>query len=193
MTWVLLGLAFIANAFGRRFAGGLLGQWFGNIGGTQVGRLAQALIAGGTVIGVGAWLLHQGQPAFPWWWAPLVAAGTFAGATMGFGRTGMVPRGLGDVLDLSVVHGLLAIAPIVAVLVVADLLTPGAVVVGSKLVWLVAAGLARGPIYWLATLWQPTVPALGFNKGLLPDPPAWAEPWVGAGMGLGLGLALGVV
>lgn len=195
MTWVLLGLAFIANAFGRRFAGGLLGQWFGNIGGTQVGRLAQALIAGGTVIGVGAWLLHQGQPAFPWWWAPLVAAGTFAGATMGFGRTGMVPRGLGDVLDLSVVHGLLAIAPIVAVLVVADLLTPGAVVVGSKLVWIVAAGLARGPIYWLATLWTPHLPALGLTnrrrEGGPIDPPPWAEFLSGGALGAALVLALG--
>jgi hypothetical protein len=57
---------------------------------------------------------------------------------------------------------------------------------------LVLAAAAVGPIYWLATLWQPTIPWLNFNRDGLPDPPAWAEVPVGVGMGLGLGVALGV-
>lgn len=173
-------LAIIANAFGRRFAGGLLGQWFGNIGGTQVARLAQAAIAGGTVA-----LL---APA--WWWGLPATAAVWAGATIGFGRQGMVPRGLGDAIDLALVHGAVSVLPLAVVLVGLDILTPGPVVVGSKAAWILDAGLARGPIYWLATLWQPRIPFLGLNRDGLPDPPAWAEFWVGGALGAALVLAL---
>lgn len=173
-------LAIIANAFGRRFAGGLLGQWFGNIGGTQVARLAQAAIAGGTVA-----LL-----APVWWWGLVALAATWAGATFGFGRAGMIPRGLGDVIDLAVFHGAVSVLPLAVVLVALDLVTNGPLVVGSKAAWIVLAGLARGPIYWLATLWQPHVPFLGLNRDGLPDPPAWAEFWAGGALGAALVLAL---
>jgi hypothetical protein len=190
MTWAILIAAIVCNAFGRRFAGGLLGQWLGPIGGTQVGRLAQAGIAGATILVVGAWLLQRGLPSVPWWWGPAIMAGAFAGATVGFPRNGMLPRNLRDVLSLSVVHGLLAVTPIAAVVVVADMLSPGAVLVGNKVLWLGAAGLARGPFYWLATLWQPQIPALGLNPDGLPDPPPFAEFLSGGALGAALVLML---
>lgn len=174
-------LAIIANAFGRRFAGGLLGQWFGNIGGTQVARLAQAAIAGGTVA-----LL-----APVWWWGLVALVATWVGATIGFGRQGMIPRGLGDVIDLALVHGGASVAPLALALGGLTWWHGGmtwAPVLAAMAVLL--AGLARGPLYWLATLWQPHIPALGLNRDGLPDPPAWAEFMAGGALGAALVLAV---
>lgn len=55
-----------------------------------------------------------------------------------------------------------------------------------------AAGLLRAPAYWLATLWQPSIPALGLNPDGIPDPPALAEFYAGGLLGLGIALALAV-
>ena len=177
---MLIAMAVIANAFGRRFAGGLLGQWFGNIGGTQVARLAQAVIAGATVAAL--------APAA--WWGLVVIPAVWAGATLGFGRAGMIPRGLGDVIDLSLVHGLASVAPVGAALAVLHLWHGGWgwTALGAFLA-VAGAGLARGPAYWLATLWQPCVPALGLNRDGVPDPPPLAEFYSGALLGWGLAVA----
>lgn len=174
-------LAMIANAFGRRFAGGLLGQWLGNIGGTQVARLAQAVIAGGAVAAL--------APAA--WWGLVAIPAVWAGATLGFGRQGMIPRGLGDVIDLSLVHGLPSVAPVGAVLAALHLWHGGWALEPLWAFLAVAvAGLARGPAYWLATLWQPCAPVLGLNRDGIPDPPPLAEFYSGALLGLGLALAV---
>ena len=182
MLTITFILAIIANAFGRRFAGGLLGQWFGNIGGSHVGRAVQAVIAGATVA-----LL---APA--WWWGGPVAVAVFAGATMGFPRIGMVPRSVADVVAISVRHGLPATLPVWAVLVVLAPGQPWALWAG---VWLALAGILRGPIYWAATLWTPNIPALGLvnlrDLGGPLDPPPWAEFWAGGLMGAALVMALG--
>jgi len=168
MTALILLAAIIANAFGRRFAGGLLSQWVGPIGGTQVARLVQAAIVGATVAAL----------APVWWWGLAAALLAFAGATAGF-PTGMVPRRAVHYLGL-VAHGLMATVPLAA----------GAWWVGAGWWWLLAAGVLRAPVYGLATLWQPHVPALGLTPDGLPDPPAWAEFWAGGLLGAGLALAL---
>lgn len=161
----------LAGALARRIAGGVIAI----PGGTLVARAIGALLLGATL-----WVL---APATPWhvvaWISPLF----FLGMASGFPPSGMVPRTAGHVGSISQQHGWPLIGPMALWAAAYGLLW-----------WpLVVAAVLAGPIYWLAALWQPTVPWLGFNKGLLPDPPAWAEPWVGAGMGLGLGLALGVV
>jgi len=180
---IALTLAVIANAFGRRFAGGLLGQWFGNIGGTQVARLVQALIAGATVAAL--------APA--WWWGAYLVPFVFLGATMGFPPSGMIPRSARHVLDIAVRHGLASTAPIALGLALCHFMALGFGWGAASAAWVLVAGLARGPIYWAATLWQPCVPVLGLNPDGLPDPPAWAEFWAGGALGAGLALALGVV
>jgi hypothetical protein len=160
----------IVNAFGRRFAGGLLGQWFGYIGGTQVARLVQALLAGGTVAVLGP----------VWWWGAPAAALVFFGATAGFPPCGMVPKNAPDVGGISQMHGWAALGP----------LALAAAVVGLPWWPLVLAAFLRGPCYWLATLWQPHVPVLGLNPDGIPDPPAIAEFYVGALFGLAIWLTL---
>jgi hypothetical protein len=168
---ISLFLCALAGALARRIAGGV----FPNTpGGSLVARGLGALILGGTL-----WWLF---PATGWMVLAWVPALFFLGMASGFPPGGMVPRDAGHVGGISQQHGWALIGPM-ALWAAAHGMT-----------WwpLVLAAAAVGPIYWLATLWQPTVPWLGFNKGRLPDPPAWAEPFVGAGMGLGLGLALGV-
>lgn len=160
----------LANAAGRRLAGGLLGQWFGDIGGTQVGRAVQAAIAGATVAAL--------APA--WWWGGPVALGVFAGATMGFPRCGMVPRSAADVLAIAWRHGLMATLPVWAALVI---LAPGQPWPLWAGLWLALAGLVRGPAYWLAARWSPHVPALGLLRH---DPPPFSEILSGAALGAAL-------
>jgi hypothetical protein len=160
----------LANAFGRRFAGGLLGQWFGNIGGSHVGRAVQALIAGATVAAM----------APVWWWCGPVALGVFLGATLGFPRCGMVPRSAADVVAIAVRHGVAATLPVWAALVVLAPGQPWSLCAG---LWLALAGLARGPAYWLAAQWSPHIPALGLLRH---DPPPWAEFMSGWALGAAL-------
>lgn len=178
---IAIAAAAVVNAFGRRFAGGLAAQWAGHkLGGTQVARAMQASLAGATVAVL--------APA--WWWSVPAALATFAGATAGFGRVGMLPRTWRDVGMLAVVHGAVALAPL-------------ALVIGALWAWaglweraalaaatLMVAGLARGPIYWAAQQWQPHVPALGLNPDGIPDPPPWAEFWCGAVLGAALWCAV---
>lgn len=151
----------VVCAFARRFAGGLLGQWLGPIGGTQVARLAGASMVGAVV----AWW----APAA--WWGLAAVPLVFLGSTAGF-PTGMVPRSWRDGAGL-VAHGLMALAP----------LALGAWAAHASPWWLLGAGVARAPCYWLATLWQPYCPALGLNPDNAPDPPAFAEFMVGGLLG----------
>jgi hypothetical protein len=192
---IIILAAVIANGFGRRFAGGLLQQWLGPIGGTQVGRLVQAAIAGASVA-VLAW--HAGQALLPIWWVPLAAAAAvFVGATWGFPRyalrwpflnlraSHMVPEGLGDTIGLSL-NGIAACAPLALL----------AWWLGLDWWWLVAAGVVRGPAYWLAAAALPPWRWMGFrwfapDQGRdIPMPTALAEFYAGAALGLGLVLAL---
>lgn len=169
-----LPVAIVANAFGRRFAGGLLGQWLRPYGvrfGTQTARVVQAGIVGATVAGVAP---------VAWWGAP-VAVAAWIGATGGFGAAGMVPKTLRDVIELSVVHGGLATLPLAAAFFLCA--WPQGYIAAA---FLLCAGLLRGPAYWLATVWQPHVPALGLNPDGLPDPPALAEFYSGALLGAAL-------
>lgn len=163
-------LCALAGALARRIAGGVVAI----PGGTLVAR---ALAAFG--LGAALWWVAPWTPPAVIAWVPVLF---FLGMASGFPPGGMVPRSAGHVGGISQQHGWALIGP----------LALWAAVHGMTWWPLVLAAAMVGPIYWLATLWQPTVPALGFNKGGLPDPPAWAEPWVGAGMGLGLGLALGL-
>lgn len=163
-------LAALAGALARRLAGGVVRI----PGGTLVARAA-----GGAVLAAG--LLWAAWTAGAPLWLPAVAGVLFwCGMASGFPPGGMVPRSIAHAGAISLrVGGALALVPAV-----------GAAWLGMTWWPLVAAGAAVGPIYWAATLWQPTIPALGFNKGGLPDPPAWAEPWAGAGLGLALGVAV---
>lgn len=167
---IALILCALAGALARRLAGGVVRI----PGGTLVARAAggAALCAG---LVPAAWA--GGAPL----WLPAGAGVLFwCGMASGFPAGGMVPRSIAHVGAISLrVGGALALVPAMAAW-------------WLGLVWwpLVAAAAAVGPVYWLATLWQPAAPWLGFNKGGLPDPPAWAEPWVGAGLGLALGVAV---
>jgi len=165
-------LAIIANAFGRRIAGGLLQQWVGPIGGSHVGRLVMGAIAGATVTAF----------APVWWWGLAAIPAVWAGSTFGFPRCGMVPKNAFDVGALAVRHGLLAVLPLAVLL--------GALAGPVAALPVVVAGLLRGPCYWLATLWQPYVPVLGLNPDGLPDPPAIAEFYSGGLLGLAIVVAL---
>jgi hypothetical protein len=167
---IALLLCALAGAVARRIAGGV----FPRVpGGTLVARALGAL-----GLGAALWALAPATPLAVLAWVPILF---FAGMASGFPPGGMVPRDAGHVGGISQQHGWALIGPLALWAAAFDL------------TWwpLVVAAAAVGPIYWLATLWQPTIPALGFNKGRLPDPPAWAEPFVGASMGLGLGIALG--
>lgn len=165
---ISLLLAALAGAVVRRIAGGVVPI----PGGTLVARALAALGLGGVL-----WWLFPATPAVVIAWVPVLF---FLGMASGFPPCGMMPGNASHVGGISQQHGWALLGPMA--------LWAAA---GGLLWWpLVLAATAVGPIYWLAMLWQPTLPWLGFNKGGLPDPPAWAEPWVGAGMGLALGLAL---
>jgi len=182
----------IANGFGRRFAGGLLSQWIGPIGGTQVARLAQAAIVGGSVLVLGA----------PWPWALGAVPLAFAGATWGFPRylwhppfirfkrlddrkkneSVMEARSFIDTIGLSV-NGVVACAPLAA----------AAWWVGLPVWPLVLAGIARGPAWWLAWIACPRWRWLGTEKWVEQPiarwvlmPTALAEFYSGAALGAGL-------
>jgi hypothetical protein len=174
MIWLIGAAVLVANAFGRRFAGGLLSQWVGPIGGTHVARLVQAVILGASAWALGAPLLF----------AALAPVAAFLGATAGF-PTGMLPRRPTDALGL-LAHGLMAVGPL-AVL---------AWWCGLPWGWLVAAAVARVPAYCIAPVWTPHCPALGLinlrSQGGPIDPPPWAEFLSGAALGLALVLTMGV-
>lgn len=187
----------IANGFGRRFAGGLLSQWIGPIGGTQVARGAQAAIAGASVASLVAW--HTGPLALlPLWWLPLATAlATFAGATWGFPRyslswppinlraSHMVPENAVDTVGLSL-NGIIALAP----------LALGAALLGLDWWWLTLAGAVRGPAFWAAAAALPAWRWMGFSEYAkdqwrwIPAPTALAEFYSGAALGAGLIAAL---
>jgi hypothetical protein len=188
MILVLAAVVVIANAFGRRVAGGLLSQWVGPIGGTQVARLVQAAIVGASVLVLGG----------PWEWALAAVPLAFAGATWGFpgfdlrppfvhfGVSRMEARNLLDTVGLSV-NGLAACAPLAA----------GAWWVGLPVWPLLLAGVARGPAWWLAWLACPRLRWLGTEKWVEQPiarwvlmPTALAELYSGAALGLALVLTL---
>jgi hypothetical protein len=188
MFALLAGAVVIANAFGRRFAGGLLSQWVGPIGGTQVARLVQAAIVGMSVLVLGG----------PWWWALGAVPLAFLGATWGFPGFDLRPpfihfnvsrmeaRNLLDTIGLSV-NGLAACAPLAA----------GAWWVGLSVWPLLLAGVARGPAWWLAAAVCPRWRWLGTEKWVEEPiarwvlmPTALAEFYAGAALGLGLVLTL---
>jgi hypothetical protein len=168
---ILLLLAALAGALARRIAGGVVAI----PGGTLVARTA-----GGFLLAAVLWALAPGTPFGVILWLPGLF---FVGMASGFPPGGMVPTNAGHVGGISQQHGWALIGP----------LALWAAAYGMTWWPLVLAAAVVGPIYWLATLWQPTIPWVGFNRDGLPDPPAWAEPFVGAAMGLGLGVALGVV
>lgn len=167
---MILALFFcaLAGAVARRIAGGVLP--------IPGGTLAARALAG---VGLGAvlWAVASAVPLLVLAWVPALF---FVGMAAGFPPGGMVPRTPGHVGGISQQHGWALIGPLALW------------AAANGMAWwpLVLAAVATGPIYWLATLFQPTVPWLGFNKARAPDPPAWAEPWVGAGLGLGLGVAV---
>jgi hypothetical protein len=166
-----LFLCALAGALARRIAGGV----FPNVpGGTLVARAAGALLLAGAL-----WALAPATPLAVIAWVPLLF---FAGMAAGFPVGGMVPRNASHVGGISQQHGWALIGPLALW------------AAHNDLTWwpLVLAAAVTGPLYWLATLWQPNIRWLRFNRDGLPDPPAWAEVPVGAAMGLGLGLALGV-
>lgn len=172
MVLAIAAAVVVANAFGRRFAGGLLSQWVGPIGGTQVARLAQAAIVGASVFSLGA----------PWPWAAAAVPLAFVGATAGF-PGGMMPRTVLQALGTAA-HGLMATGP----------LALGAWWVGLPWHWLLLAGLARMPAYVIAQQWTPHCPALGLinlqREGGPIDPPPWAEFLSGAALGAALAWTL---
>lgn len=155
-------IVLVLCGFSRRFGGGLLQQWVGPIGGSQVGRAAQAAMVGASVF-----LLGAGLPS-----TAAASALTFLGAQAGF-PSGMVPKTLKDVGGL-LEHGWCAVGP----------LALGAAAAGLPYGFLLGAVVARPLCYYGATLWQPYVPVLGLNPDKLPDPPAFAEFGVGLAMGI---------
>ena len=158
----------LAGALARRIAGGVV-----HIpGGSLVARAAASL-------GL-AWVLCWLAPAAPVPQIAWIGGLFFLGMASGFPPGGMVPRTAEHVGGISQQHGWALIGPMALL----------AAVYGQPWWPLVVAAAAVGPIYWAATLWQPTVPWLGFNRDGLPDPPAWAEPWVGGVMGAGLFFSL---
>jgi hypothetical protein len=165
---IALLVAALSGAVARRVAGGVIAI----PGGTLVARALASVYLGACL-----WLAF---PATPWHLIATIPLLFFMGMAAGFPVGGMVPTSVSQVGGLSQQHGWALIGPMAL----------WAAAYGMTWWPLVLAVVVVGPIYWLATLWQPNLPALGFNKGGLPDPPAWAEPWVGGVMGLGLGMAL---
>jgi hypothetical protein len=187
---LLTAAVIIANGFGRRFAGGLLSHWVGDIGGTLVARLVQGAIVGGSVLALIRLTPYGAGPA---WWAAAAVALSFAGAAWGFpslvprwpfvdfNRSNMVPAGPLDTLALSL-NGAIACAP----------LALGAWAVGLSPWWMLAAGLARGPAYWIAAAYTPAWRWMEFEEWL-PDQKRWilqptalAEFYSGMALGAGL-------
>jgi hypothetical protein len=161
-------LCALAGAVARRVAGGVVPV----PGGTLAARAL-----GGLVLGAVLWAVAPAVPLLVLAWVPLLF---FAGMAAGFPPGGMVPRTPAHVGGISQQHGWALIGP----------LALWAAAHGMTWWPLVVAAAVVGPIYWAAVLWQPTIPWLGFNRDGLPDPPAWAEVWVGLGLGLALGLAV---
>lgn len=175
--------AVIIGAFSRRFQGGLLSQWVGPIGGTQVARLIGAVMVASIVFFLsGNWL-----------WAFGTVVAIFLGSTFGF-PTGMLPRSPhpyvlvpGNVVVNTFgicLHGGLAVM----------VLSIGAEYVGLSPWWILAAGMLRGPAYLGATFWTPHIPSLGMinqmKQGGPIDPPAFAEFISGGLLGLAIWLTL---
>lgn len=188
MILLIAAVVVIANGFGRRFAGGLLSQWVGPIGGTHVARAIQAAIVGTSVFLLGG----------RWEWALAAVPLTFAGATWGFPGYSLRPpfidfrvsrmeaRGWIDTIGLAL-NGFVACAPLAA----------GAWWVGLPVWPLLLAGLARGPAWWLAWIACPRWRWLGTEKWVEQPiarwvlmPTALAEAYAGAALGLGLVLTL---
>lgn len=155
--------AFLIGALARRIAGGVFPR---SPGGTLPARAVGALILAGGLLAL--------APTTPLlviaWVAPLF----FLGMAGGFPVGGMVPRSLTHVGGISQQHGWALIGP----------LALWAAHFGMTWWPLVLATVLIGPVYWLSTLWQPTIRLLGFNRDGVPDPPAWAEPWIGGFLGV---------
>lgn len=197
MIWAIYAAAIVANGFGRRFAGGLLSQWLGPLGGTQVARAAQAALVAASVVAL-AWVA-QDAPGLAWW-APLpAAAATFLGATWGFPGyslrwpfidmrvSRMVARNLVDTIGLSI-NGIVACAPLAACAWAIDM--PA---------WpMLLAGIARGPAWWIAAAWVPHLRWMGFwwfapdQNRWIPMPTAVAEFYSGMAVGAGLVATLAI-
>jgi len=193
--WFLAAALIVANGFGRRFAGGLLSQWLGPIGGSQVGRGAQAAIAGASVA-VMAWnglLPPLGALWAAWALVAATMAATFLGATWGYPGyslrwpfidmrvSRMVARNLVDTIGLAV-NGMMACSALAACMWA----------VGMSPWPMVLAGLARAPAFWLAAAWCPDWRTMGFWKLVhdpvrwIPQPTAMAEFYSGMALGAGL-------
>lgn len=188
-------LVIALNAFGRRFAGGLLSHWVGPIGGTQVARLAGGAMCGASVYalsrdplwsGAAVLLFFCGQAmwGFPRY-LPSFPFIRFRKPQSGGSESMMVPEGLVDTIGLSV-NGVIACLP----------LALGAWWAGLPWWWVLAGGAVRGPTYWLAAACTPRwrwaefeVWAEDQGRWIL-QPTAVNEFYAGAGTGLGLILAL---
>lgn len=202
MTWVIFAAVIIANGFGRRFAGGLLGQWLGPIGGTQVARTVQSTIAAGSVAALAWWASLA--PQMLWWLVPAAAVATFVGATWGFPRylwpppfirftkpdgqneSVMEARSLIDTIGLAI-NGVIACCA----------LAIGAWALSMSPWWLVLAGVLRAPAWWAAAIACPDIRWMGFWKHVdtpyprwIPMPTALAEFYSGMALGAGLSLTI---
>lgn len=188
--------AMAMGAAGRRSAGGGLSHHFGDIGGTQVARLAQ-----GCLMGIAFLVLSLvGGAALAW---PAIA-GTLAvilavtaGATWGFPRyslsfpfihfkeSDMIPNDWVEVVGLGV-NGVIASAPLALVLWW----------IGFSPIYVLALGGLRGVAMMAAMAWTPRIRWLETeewdeaSKTWNIQPTALAEVYAGALMGLGLWLTV---
>lgn len=139
--WLLLPLAAVFGALGRRIAGGVLNQWFRPPGQRVFGDLPARAIYGAAL---GAAAFGAGAPA---WWVAVIAAAIVAGCAvpvwaidLGPGHPGTSPLWLRIIG--STAHGLLSIAPATVL----------AAMAGAHWLWLLGGSLSIAPLYWLGSI-----------------------------------------
>lgn len=199
-----LAYAALMCGFARRVAGGLLSQHLGPIGGTQVARLAQALMVAGVVLllvpygAIQSPMILGGMAEMPRIVFPFaVILSVFLGATWGFplyqtrwpfvnlAVSDMIPNNWIETLGAGV-NGVIAAAPLAGVFWLYGL--PG---------WILLLPCAfRGVTYHLAAAYTPAWRWMGFEEFAkdqgrwILQPCALNEFYSGALMGLGIWLVM---
>jgi predicted membrane channel-forming protein YqfA (hemolysin III family) len=173
MITIIIIASAVMGGMGRRFAGGLLGQWIGPVVTTQVARLSWGLLCALCALLAGAPSLHA-LAIIPCIWLGSIF-GYFGSMTAGHqpGKTALID-GL-----LLLAHGIAGVLP----------LAIGAKLLGYPVSGLLFAGVLCPAAYFLAWAFPLQVPVLGCycnDPKFQTDPPPTAELIWGAAIGVAI-------